>query len=87
MIWIGLGWIGKDWFCLGWLGKDWYGSKNKVERIFIRAYVIGILNQTQKKIASFLGYQYLTYEEYFLTKQKCNLKDFLFITILYLLKT
>ena len=58
------------------------GSKNKVERIFIRAYAVGILNQTQKKIASLLGFQYLTYEEYFLTKEKCSFKDFLFITLI-----
>ncbi len=58
------------------------GSKNKVKRIFIRAYVFGVLNETQKKIAGFLGYQYLTYEEYFLTKQKCNYKDFLFILLI-----
>ena len=54
---------------------------NKVERIFIRSNVPGLLKTKQAKIASLLGYQYVTYEDYFLKKSKCNYIDFIFVLI------
>lgn len=57
-------------------------TSNKVERIFIRSNVPGVLNSIQAKIAGLLGYQYVTYEEYFLKKSKCNFIDFIFVLII-----
>tara|TARA_B100000989_G_scaffold246712_1_gene193926 strand:+ start:21400 stop:22362 length:963 start_codon:yes stop_codon:yes gene_type:complete len=58
------------------------GSRIKEQRIFIRSNVFGLFNERQKKFAALLGYEYLTYEEYFLKKENLNFIDLTFILII-----
>lgn len=55
------------------------GSRIKQERIFIRSNLFGLLNERQKSFAAFLGYEYITYEKYFLKKEKLSFVELIFI--------
>ncbi len=64
------------------ISNELNGSRIKEERIFIRSNVFGLFNKKQKNLAAFLGYEYLTYEEYFLKKKSLNIFNLLFILLI-----
>tara|TARA_A100001035_G_C27777714_1_gene499968 strand:- start:1751 stop:2692 length:942 start_codon:yes stop_codon:yes gene_type:complete len=58
------------------------GCKKNNELKFLRSMVVGELNPWMLKIASKLGFSYVTYEHHILKKKKANFADFILMSII-----